>query len=157
MCLRGCPSDLASFWQLWIHTSTEIEVRTQAVNLDELLNGTASAFVSVHTAGMLHLLAGEVPLKAETVPETLSLDVERLVRLQRELKALTTAASMLVTAAHELNSAPLVARIAEEVLAREGLDATLEAIAGVLGPDRDDVLRRLADAALPTNVVHRLL
>jgi hypothetical protein len=78
---------------------------------------TARAFVGVHTAAISHLVTGEgdVPLQADTIPETLAMDLN--LQPERELETLTTATSMLVTAAHELHKeAPaLVTRTAKVV------------------------------------------
>jgi hypothetical protein len=119
------PSDFVIIMcckQAWLRKAAEREVcETKAVALNELLQDTARAFVGVHTAAMLHLVAGEqeehVPLQADTVPETLTLDLHCLSGSRLEFKTLEAAMCMLVTSAHELNKdAPvLLTRIAEEV------------------------------------------
>ena len=78
---------------------------------------TARAFVGVHTAAISYLVTGEgdVPLQADTIPETLAMDLN--LQPERELETLTTATSMLVTAEHEFHKeAPaLVTRTAKVV------------------------------------------
>ena len=146
---------------------------TKAVELEGLLQGKAFAFVGVHSAGMLHLVAGETTIKAETVPETLLFDVHRLSCLQREFQTLTTASTMLVSVAHSLGTtkkqadAQLVSTIGEEIFmpAEElNLEATLDKVSAVLegrstlsADARKTTLRMLAQSASPTDPVHRLM
>jgi hypothetical protein len=109
-----------TYKQDWLRTAVETEVNTtKAVDLNELLQGTGRAFVGVHTAAMLHLVASDDfgPLRHDTIPETLAMDLHRLSLLQQERKTLTTALSMLMSAGHELHKdAPaLVDHIAKEL------------------------------------------
>jgi hypothetical protein len=138
---------------------------------------------------MLHLVtsAGDaepsndtMPLLVETVPETLAIDLHRLNDFRYEFQTLETATSMLVTAAHELQTdAPLLLpRIADEVfvvsmqqdvLYELDLETSLEAIGGilldgVLGGTIEQrktrikvIMRRLSAVASPTDAVHRMM
>jgi hypothetical protein len=141
-----------TYTQEWLRKAAQREVcETKAVDLNELLEDTARAFVGTHTAAMLHLVtaAGEehsndsVPMLVDTMPETLAMDLHRFDDFRHEFKTLAAATSMLVTAAHELQKdAPLLlTRIAEEVfvvpmqqdvLYELDLETSLEAIGGIL-------------------------
>ena len=80
------------------------EVASKAVDLESLLEGKASAFVHVHSAAMLSLVADQTTIKADMCPETLLFDVHRLSILQREFQYIVTAVTMLVTATHSITA-----------------------------------------------------
>ena len=77
---------------------------SKAADLGSLLEGQASAYVHVHSAAMLALVAEAGPLRADVCPETLLLDVGRLGRLQQEVQYVVAAATMLATATHRLTA-----------------------------------------------------
>lgn len=91
-------------WQGWIRVNLRREVASKAVDLESLLEGKASAFVHVHSAAMLSLVADQATIKADVCPETLLFDVHRLSMLQRELRYVVAATTMLVTATHHLTA-----------------------------------------------------
>ena len=90
--------------QSWIRLNLRREVASKSVDLESLLEGKAVAFVHVHSAAMLALVAGAGPLRADVCPETLLLDVGRLGGLQREVQYVVAAATMLATATHRLTA-----------------------------------------------------
>jgi len=159
--------------QAWIRAHVRGEVSSKAVDLAALLEGKAAAFVGVHSAGMLHLVASDTTVRADNVPETLLFDVHRLSCLQREFQTLTTASTMLVSVAHSLGAtkkpvdAQLVSDIGEEIFVPEeeiNLEATLDKVSDVLQgrstlseDARKTALRMLAQSASPTDAVHRLM
>ena len=75
------------------------------MHLSGLLKGQASAFVNIHLAAMLSLVVGPAPMKAESCPETLLLDVHRLVLYRAEFQYVVTAATIIITTAHSLCAA----------------------------------------------------
>ena len=99
-----CRADAERAWQAWIRLSLRREVASKAADLGSLLEGQASAYVHVHSAAMLALVAEAGPLKADVCPETLLLDVGRLGGLQREVQYVVVAATMLATATHRLTA-----------------------------------------------------
>ena len=153
--------------QAWITRTLRREVAIGAVDNEDLLEGKARAFVHVHSAAVLHLVADSGTVKADVVSETLLFDVHRLSMLQREYQVLVTASTMLITAAHSLvkNDAPVVARIAELFAPMQEIDLepTIEAVAVVLKPSslspdaQQSLLRALTQCSSPTDAVHQLL
>ena len=91
-------------WQAWVRASVRREVAGRAVELGALLEGKAAAFVHVHSAGVVALMAEAGPVRADGCPETLLLDVGRLCGAQRELEQAAAAAAMLVTATHAMTA-----------------------------------------------------
>ena len=74
----------------------------RAVQLDELLDGRAQAFIAVHSDAMLALVA-DAPrgvLPAEGAPETLQMDLVRLNGLRREFDDIATRMAMLAVMRH---------------------------------------------------------
>ena len=130
------------------------------MNADELLEGKARAFVSVHAAAMLDLVASSTTVRPETTPETLLFDVHRLGFLQREFLLLVSASTKLVSAAHCLQDDAIVKRIGEEVLApAKELDyeRVLASVADILGNPEHSVLRVLTQCTSPADMVHKVM
>ena len=171
ICASMKAAHICTYPQEWLHKAAKREVcDTKAVDLNELIEGTARAFVGIHTADMLHLVtsAGDaepgndtMPLLVQSVPETLAMDLHRLNDFRYEFQTLATATSMLVTAAHELQAdAPaLLPRIAEQVfvvpmqqdiLYELDLETSLEPTAGILldGMQRGTIEQRKARIAV---------
>jgi hypothetical protein len=98
------PLTFGAARQAWIRASLRREVACKAVDLDCLLDGKPSAYVHVHSAAMAALVTGAGPLKADVCPETLAWDVGRLCGLQREVRWMVTATTMLATATHHLRA-----------------------------------------------------
>ena len=92
------------FGQAWVRASVRREVAGRAVELGALLEGKAAAFVHVHSAAVVVLVAEAGPVRADRCPETLLLDVGRLCGAQRELEQAAAAAAMLVTATHAMTA-----------------------------------------------------
>ena len=88
--------------QAWVHASVRREVAGRAVELGALLDGKAAAFVHVHSAAVVALVAEAGPVRADGCPETLLLDVGRLCGAQRELEQAAVTAAMLATATHAM-------------------------------------------------------
>ena len=87
----------------WVRGAGRQLVRERrAVQLDELLDGRAQAFVAVHSDAMLALVA-DAPrgvLPAEGAPETLQMDLVRLNGLRREFDDIATRMAMLAVMRH---------------------------------------------------------
>ena len=97
-------ADAVCAWQAWIRRNLRREVASRAADLDSLLEGKASAFVHVHSAAMLSLVADQTKIREDVCPETLLMDVHRLSILQREFQYIVTAVTMLVTATHGITA-----------------------------------------------------
>ena len=87
----------------WVRGAGRQLVRERrAVQLDELLDGRAQAFIAVHSDAMLALVA-DAPrgvLPAEGAPETLQMDLVRLNGLRREFDDIATRMAMLAVMRH---------------------------------------------------------
>ena len=102
--------------QEWMAKTVQREVASSAVDLQGLLEGRAAAFLHVHTAGMLALVA-DPPTPAAPAgqmggqmaeggcPETLQFDEHRMGLLRAEFRYISLASAMLVTVAHGLTAA----------------------------------------------------
>ena len=76
----------------------------KAVDIDALLEGKATAFVHVHSAAMLHLVASGIDIKPDTCPETLLFDVHRLATLSNRIRYIGTSVTLIVTFMHALTA-----------------------------------------------------
>lgn len=149
---------------------TEISFKT--LNLKDLLEGKGNSFVWVHTVGMMDLVTSAMPIKEDTAPETLRMDVYRLNRYQLEFQELTTALTILVSLNHTLSvtkkveDMALIFQIAEEVFLIENisLKEIMKSITGIL-KDRsslsemaqENAMRMLTQCASPKDAVHKLM
>ena len=166
-CSYAALAHLTPFVQAWIKLVIRQEITVGAVSNDDLLEGKARAFVHVHSAAMLHLVAGDSTVKADTAPETLLFDVHRVATLQREFQVLVTASTMLITATHTLakNDMPIAASIGELLAPMQEIDVeqTISSIAVILQrssltPEgQQTLLRSLTQCSSPTDAVHQLL
>lgn len=149
------------------------EVASKAVALDGLLEGKASAFVHVHSAAMLSLVADHTTIKADVCPETLLFDLHRLGMLQREFQYLVAAVTMMVTAAHRLTATKrgedlqalsnianvFVPESKKEIDLEQTLSEIENAMTGCTLPveQSKNLLKSLAQCASPTDAVHQLM
>ncbi len=90
--------------QGWIRKAVRSEVACGSVELEGLVEGRAGSFVHVHSAAMLALVSEPAAVRAEACPETLLLDTNRLLQMQREFQYEVTAAALLVTARHSVKA-----------------------------------------------------
>ena len=79
------------------------EVDTLSVELQHLVDGNAGAFLRIHTAGMVALVAEPVE-----IPETLSMDKYRLELLRAEISYLSLASAMIAVLKNVARHFPLV-------------------------------------------------
>jgi len=86
--------------QAWIRGALRWAVEDGCVLLEAAIEGNAGAFNRVHFTAVMALVADPTPMKADACPETLLLDVNRIVNLQREFSYQVSAITVLVTAAH---------------------------------------------------------
>ena len=141
----------------WLGTAIRQEVEHNEGLRASLVDGSASAFLHVHSAAMLALVTEQVD--EETYPETLHLDVHRLSSYQEEFRQQTTAAALYVMASQMLQPGAALSAIAS-LMRTEGWVPTVEAIEGVLVEhNRADgaLLKALRQSFLPTDGVHRLI
>ena len=142
------------------------------MELDNLLEGKAAAFVHVHSAAMLSIVAEDVTVKADICPETLLFDVHRLGELQREFQNIVTSATMIITASHALtttkNSEDLaVLSKISDILSSETKEIDLEGTVNKIKVElsqsslsennRNAALRAILQCASPTDAVHCLM
>jgi T-complex protein 11 len=157
----------------WLPKAMRRELAANTVSLQSVLDGKPSAFVRIHMAAMLHLVAGGDPVKPEAYPETLRFDVHRLAVLQAEFKYIALASAMLVTVGNRLAAtrnpadAQILGVIAETFVpdARTVIDVE-QTVADIgkalegssLTPEAQDALvRQLLQCAKPTDAVNQLL
>ena len=157
----------------WINDTLRQEVDGRSVDLAALTAGLPTAFMAVHSAAMVRLVTELCAARADTLPETLQLDVHRIASLQVEFRYLTTAVAVLMASAHALSRAREGAAVGEvrprleaavvahrPELADEA--ALLSAIEVALSPLQDEELRRttlcvLTQSTSPADPVRRLL
>ena len=61
-----------------------------------------NGFEAVHTTAMFLLASSAIDVTADTIPETLTFDVNRIALVQREYRRIVKGCAMLVTAQHAL-------------------------------------------------------
>lgn len=135
--------------EAWIAKTLRVGVAAGTVDSRGLIEGKSPAFIQVHSDAMLYLVADYAPLKHETCPETLLLDVHRLGLLKAEFQNIVLAASMLVTVAHALKDVP---KAVVEICNKE---LKVDDFIDVLGAD-DALKRKLLQCASPSDPVHQL-
>jgi hypothetical protein len=154
----------------WIRLTLRREVALNAVRIEDLMSGTAGAFVHVHSAAVLSLVCEQKTATTDVSPETLSMDVHRIYLLQREFRNITAAATMMVTAAHSIagNAAdlPVLSKICD-ILVPKGKEIDLESLIAEVGAtakesslteeNRNTMLRALVQCSSPTDPVHQLM
>jgi hypothetical protein len=154
----------------WIRLTLRREVALNAVRIEDLMSGTAGAFVHVHSAAVLSLVCEQKTATTDVSPETLSMDVHRIYLLQREFRNITAAATMMVTAAHSIagNAAdlPVLSKICD-ILVPKGKEIDLEPLIAEVGAtakesslteeNRNTMLRALVQCSSPTDPVHQLM
>ena len=149
------------------------EIAANTADLQKLLDGNSQEFIRIHSAAMLALVADGSPIKAETCPETLLLDVHRLGLLQAEFRYIVLASAMLITIGHGLaatrkaSDAQLIGTISETFVSDARTEIDVEQTVADIGktleqssltPEaRDDVRRKLLQCASPSDAVHQLL
>lgn len=168
--LRGI---LVACLQEWISKTLKREIAAQTADLQSLLDGKSSAFIQIHSAAMLSLVADAAPLKTETCPETLLFDVHRLGLLQAEFKYIVLAAAMLITVGHGLaatrnpSDAQILGTISETFVSDSRREIDVEQTVADIGKAlersslsqeaRDALKRKLLQCAAPSDAVHKLL
>jgi hypothetical protein len=79
------------------------ETASATIRLEDLASGNPEAFISLHITAMLSLVSDPVArISNDSVPETLLLDVRRLVRLQFEFDRLVSGVALIVVANHAI-------------------------------------------------------
>ncbi len=76
---------------------------SKTTTIEDLMTG--NGFASVHTTAMFLLASSPVDVSAETMPETLTLDVNRIVALQHEYRRIVQGCAMLVSAQYAIGGA----------------------------------------------------
>jgi hypothetical protein len=152
-------------FQAWINGNVRQALLDSEVDLGDLLVGKAHAFVRVHSTGMLDLVTSSTTIKADMLPETLLFDLHRLAHLQVEFQLLTTASTMLISAANYLNTeGAVVARIGEEIFAplqEMDMGRVMDSISGVLEhlptARKQGVTHVLMQCSSPADMVHKIM
>ena len=151
------------------------EVASSADLLQALLDNQGPAFLHVHTAGMLALVAdppsGELALVADPppceFPETLSFDAHRLELLRAEHRYLCLASTMLVTVSYNIAGRAWLSTVSEMFAAgaaREvDVDKAVEDVcrvceeAGVPLESLEALRRALVQCTTPSDAAHVLM
>jgi len=142
------------------------EVASSAGLLQALVDNHGPAFLHVHTAGMLALVADDL---TEDFPETLSFDAHRLGLLRAEFRYICLASTILVTVSYTISHrAPQVLSTVSGLFAA-GAPRELDADkavsdvcrvcedAGVSMESVEELRRALAQCITPFDAVHRLM
>lgn len=72
------------------------------ISIPDVLAGNKSAFVLLHTVGMLSLVVRKSAITVDTAPETLLFDVARLDFMQKEYIGIVSTATGLIIAKHAI-------------------------------------------------------
>ena len=67
-----------------------------------------NGFEAVHTTAMFLLASSAIDVTADTIPETLSFDVNRITEVQREYRRIVKGCASLVTAHHALGGGAML-------------------------------------------------
>ena len=135
--------------QGWMARAMSREVSSSPGLLQALIDNHGPAFLHVHTAGMLALVADE--MSEEDFPETLSFDAHRLGLLRAEFRYICLASTMLVTVSYTISHrAPQVLSTVSGLFAA-GAPRELDADKAV-----SDVCRVCEDAGVPMESVKEL-
>eukprot|EP00960_Hanusia_phi_P042989 755806-Hanusia_phi.AAC.3 len=86
----------------WIREAVEHEVDQGRATLSQLVQGDGVAYARIHAAAVLKLIVARDPVKAETCPETLRLDLARLQKYHTNFHLDALAACMLAMASQRL-------------------------------------------------------
>ena len=133
----------------WIASTVGAEVTSnKAVELSALREGSAAAFVHVHSAAMLALVTSPIDVKPDLCPETLLFDVHRLAQLQQDFRAQNQAAALLTTAIHWSNKADHKAIMALDEVTLDALEPIVKKSEGAM-----TALRKCME---PNDPVHML-
>ena len=75
----------------------------ETTSIADLVAG--NGFDAVHTTAMFLLASSAIDVTADTIPETLTFDVNRIAVVQREYRRIVKGCAMLVSAQHALGTA----------------------------------------------------
>ena len=157
----------------WIQGTVHRVVATGGVELSNLLQGRAAAFVYVHSEAMLSLVTDRrLTVVKETCPETLFLDVHHLFDLQLEFQYLAKAITFMVTSTHAILASkdpadlPVMSSISALFVTQQKVidtEATVKNIETLLlqtslsKTAQTTLTRALVQCSSPSDAVHCLL
>ena len=117
-------------------------------HLEQLLTGSAPAFMAVHSDAMLSLSTSET-VSCDCVPETLLFDVHRLADFRSKFRSIVDAASLIITVTHAVKPGAIAGAVAD--LFASDVDVPPSA-ASVF-----DLAKRMSTAPLPRSLEQALV
>ena len=144
----------------WIKSAVQALVNERADALDGLLNGRHATFYEAHCEAMLSIVATAFPVRLDTLPETLSMDVHRLQTMQVEFNYLTAATTTAAVVISETRPTMQVIRNVSEILVEAvDVDTAVESIAErhIPEPLRAKTRKAIAACLEPTSAARKLM
>jgi hypothetical protein len=153
--------------QRWICLNLRHEVALKTVDLEQLLEGKAYAFVHVHSAAMLSLITDQTLITTEMCPETLLFDVDRLSMIQQEFQYIITSITIMVKVKHIITDLQVLTNITELFTPETKLEINLEQTIleidkaiqhTTLTPNnRETLLKNLKESTSSTDAVRKII
>ena len=116
-----------------------------------------NGFEAVHTTAIFSIASGPIDIAADTIPETLAFDVNRLATAQREYRRIVKGCAMLVIAQHALGTAAtlpvqrdVLSKLVDLIINDEDVAAMFPSILD----DADNMLHSTGEAPLHAMVQH---
>jgi len=119
----------------WIDKSLKETIKQRGA--DGILQGRAADYVAAHVDAIFFLLTDPTPIQLHTTPETLLFDTHHLQRMQREIRYLTDASTMIVALASTAPRAQQVTKGLVDLLLPDCIILDLEAEETVLKLDNE--------------------
>ena len=119
----------------WIDKSLKETIKQRGA--DGILQGRAADYVAAHVDAIFFLLTDPTPIQLHTTPETLLFDTHHLQRMQREIRYLTDASTMIVALASTAPRAQQVTKGLVDLLLPDCIILDLEAEETVLNIDNE--------------------
>jgi hypothetical protein len=144
----------------WIQSAVKALVNDRADALDGLLDGRHTTFYEAHCEAMLSIVTTAFPVRLDTLPETLSMDVHRLQTMQIEfnyLTAATTAGAVVILETRP--SIQAIGNVSEILVEAVNMDAAIESIAErhIPEPLRTKTRKSIADCLEPASAAQKLV
>ena len=144
----------------WIQSAVKALVNDRADALDGLLDGRHATFYEAHCEAMLSIVTTAFPVRLDTLPETLSMDVHRLQTMQTEFNYLTAATTTVAVVISETRPTMQVIGNVSEILAEAvDMDAAVESIAErhIPEPLRAKTRKAIEHCLAPTSPARKLI
>ena len=112
----------------WIRSAVADLVKQRSDALDSLLCGSPAAFIETHCDAMLSIVTNTTA-RPDTLPETLSMDVDRLKSMQEEFHYLTAATTTIAVVVSEIRPSLQVMRSVSNIFVQAtDMDAAVDRV-----------------------------